>query len=31
MIMEALELVVPITERKRAVDKLQESEARYGE
>ncbi len=29
MIMEALELVVPITERKRAVDKLQESEARY--
>ena len=29
MIMEALELVVPVTERKRAVDKLQESEARY--
>jgi len=29
MIMEALELVVPITVRKRAVDKLQESEARY--
>ncbi len=29
MITEALELVVPITESKRAVDKLQESEARY--
>jgi PAS domain S-box-containing protein len=27
--MEALELVVPITERKRAKEKLQESEARY--